>query len=312
MGTLQRSWALLERSLAVVTEDPELLVFPLLSAFILVVLDLPFLPQFVRLFLVRPNASVYGTLLVLYCANDFVIIFFNSALMAAVAMHLDGQEGTVAGGLRAASRWIMEIMAWSLIAGTVGLAIQVLEQRLGKNWRFVGKALGLAWSATTFFIIPVIIFEGRSDVQALRRSADLFRRQWGTEVVGRLGLSAAFFLAFIPVAVLSLLCGAVFAPAVAIVIAGMSVLLLYLVHEAAEGVFVVALYRYATNGTISGTFTPDEMQGAFARKDAGWTDVDLSGLGSTARRLGTPQDLQSRLGADGGTPGAPPAGSGPR
>jgi hypothetical protein len=304
MGALQRSWELTKQSLAVAAENPELLIFPLLSVFALFVLNAPFLPQLARLSSAKP--SLYGMLLVLYCASDFVIIFFNSAFMAAVALQLDGKEATVGDGLRAASRWIMEILAWSLIAGTVGLCIQVLEDRLGR--RLIGRAVEAAWSMATFFIIPVIIFEGRADVQALRRSAELFKRQWGTEVAGRLGLSAVFFVLAIPAALLSLLALAV-APGLAITVAGMSLLVLYLLHEAAEGVFVVALYRYATTGAMVGSYTPNQLQAAFDRKDTGWTEVNLDQ--GSPRQLGTWQDLQPGYHLGEGTNAERPAGSGP-
>jgi Family of unknown function (DUF6159)/Membrane domain of glycerophosphoryl diester phosphodiesterase len=248
-------------------------------------------------------------LLVLYCASDFVIIFFNTALMAAVAKQLDGEEATVADGLRAASRWIVEILAWSLIAGTVGLVIQIVEERLGRG-RLIGRLVDAAWTTATFFIIPVIIFEGQSDLQALRRSAELFKKQWGTEVAGRLGLSAVFFLASVLVVTLAFFV-ALFARGYAVVIAGMMLLVLYLLHEALEGVFAVALYRYATTGAMIGGFTPAEMQGAFGSKTPGWTDVDLTAHGQTERRLGTWHDLQTRLTTGGAAGPEHPTGSEP-
>jgi hypothetical protein len=309
MGMLQRSWALTKQALAVVAENPELLIFPLLSGFILFVIDAPFLPQLARLSLTKPSLSLYGTLVALYCASDFVIIFFNSALMATVAMLLEGKEVDVADGLRAAARWIVEILAWSLIAGTAGLLIQVLENRLDRDRRWIGRVVDTAWTMATFFIIPVIIFEGQSDIRALRRSAELFKQQWGTEAAGRLGLSLVFLVAAIPAVMLSLFVG-LFAHGAAIMIAGASFLLLYLVHEAAEGVFVVALYRYATTGAITGGFTPDVMQAAFVPKDAGWTEVELPGQAPAEHRLGTWRDFQARYGSGGGATAEPPADSG--
>lgn len=301
METLRRSWDLTKQSVAVAADNPELLMFPALSVFILFILDGPVFPQVIRI-LAKPSPSGYGLLLVLYCASDFVIIFFNSALMAAVAMHLDGEDATVVDGLRAAARWIVEILAWSLIAGTVGLAIQVLEERLGKSRRLIGNVVEAAWSVATFFVIPVIIFEGQSDLQALRRSTELFQRQWGTEVAGRLGLSAVFFVMGLAALMVSALMATVGLGA-ALIVAGMSFLLLYLLHEAAEGVFVVALYRYATTGAVVGGFTPAQMQTAFMPKDRGWTDVDITGRGAAEHRLGTWRDFQRRLGSDGGTGG---------
>jgi hypothetical protein len=274
-------------------------MFPVLSAFILFVLDAPFLPQLGRLSFTRPNLSVYGLVLVLYCVSDFVIIFFTSALMAAVAMCLDGQEPTVADGLRAASRWLVEILAWSLIAGTVGLAIQLLVDRFDKDRRFIGRLVDTAWSMATFFIIPVIIFEGQSDLQALRRSAELFKQQWGEEVSGRLGLSLVFAAAAVPALVFSLFVG-LFAHGLGIAVAGMTFLVLYLAHETAEAVFVVALYRYATTGALAGGFTPDVVRSPFLSKNAGWTEVDISGHGAAERRLGTWRDFQTRLSSGAG------------
>jgi hypothetical protein len=262
VGTLARTLDLMQESVAILLADKEILVFPLLSALMLVVVDGPILLP-LRSHLREPPTlqEVYRMLFLLYSGSYFVIIFFNSALMACANIRLSGGDPTLSDGFRFAWENVERILLWSLIAATVGILLRMLEQSRVLRW-VVGRALELGWSLATFFIIPVIIFEDLDVLGSFKRSADLFRRRWGEEVTSNFSFSVLFGLLAIPGVML--ICVSRSSSVVGVVAAGLYLALLYIVSTALQGIFVVALYRCTTDGSEG--FNPRLIQGAFSTR----------------------------------------------
>lgn len=255
--------------------DKEILLFPVMSAIAAIIVSLSFLvPLLLSGALQALNegdatATTYATLFVFYYVNYFVIIFFNSALVACANIRLEGGDPTVSDGLRLAASRIGRIAAWALVAATVGLILRILEERAEKLGRLVVSLLGLAWTLITYFIIPVIVFEDLSIGDSIKRSADLFRRQWGTQVVSGFSFGLIFFLLAIPGFLLGVL-GFFLHPLAGIAVMVIYFLVLAAVASAIRGIFTVALYRYATKGEVPAGFSPELVQHAFAPKSSRW------------------------------------------
>ncbi|MBV8933050.1 MAG: hypothetical protein JOZ47_16345 [Kutzneria sp.] len=67
----------------------------------------------------------------------------------------------------------------------------------------IESVLGLAWSLTTYLVLPLLAVERESVPGAFRRSQDLFRRTWGTNITASLGIGVLAMIAvLVPVAVL--------------------------------------------------------------------------------------------------------------
>lgn len=264
MGTLARTLDLMQESVAILLADKEILVFPLLSALMLVVVDGPILLP-LRSHLVEPPTlqEVYRMLFLLYSGSYFVIIFFNSALMACANIRLSGGDPTLGDGFRFAWENVERILLWSLIAATVGILLRMFEQSRVLRW-VVGRALELGWSLATFFIIPVIIFEDLDVLGSFKRSADLFRRRWGEEVTSNFSFSVLFGLLALPGMMVGVTSVRQFSSVVGVVVAALYLALLYVVFVALQGIFVVALYRYAIHGSEG--FDPHLMRGAFSAR----------------------------------------------
>src|SRR5690606_30421580 len=75
----------------------------------------------------RPVDLLLG--LTLYTVSSFVVIFFNSALVAAALERLRGGDPNVRSGLNAAMTHLHTILGWALISATVGLILQMLRGR---------------------------------------------------------------------------------------------------------------------------------------------------------------------------------------
>ncbi len=96
--------------------------------------------------------------------STFIAIFFNVALAACAARSLRGEDTKVGEGLSAAMRRIGPILGWTLVAGTVGLILRILEDRFPIAGRIAVWIAGAAWAVATFFVIPVIALEGTGPV----------------------------------------------------------------------------------------------------------------------------------------------------
>jgi hypothetical protein len=264
MGRLGRGWRLAKVSLGVLRQDKELIVFPLISLLVTGVLwgswvyaALIVPPPFIQ---DLPQWAYYGLFFLFYVLAFFIGVYFNSALVGAASTRLQGGNPTVRDGFRAANAHLRNIFAWSLLAATVGLALRVLAERSGMVGRIITGIIGLAWSLATFFVVPVLVLEGVGPVEAIHRSASLFRKTWGETIVGSLGLGLIFFLLGLLGIVgplIGFLLGGVTGLLVGIAAAVVYWLILGLVATAARAVLVTALYRFATTGEVPDAFPPD-------------------------------------------------------
>lgn len=268
MGTLGRTWDLTKQSFAVLRADKEILLLPVMSAIAAIVVSVSF---FVPLALTgafqamesdKSNLTTYVVLFCFYYINYFVIIFFNSALVACANIRLSGGDPTVSDGLRMARQRIGRIAAWTLVAATVGLILRILESKRNKLQQLVLALIGTAWTLITYFIIPVIVFEDLSVFESVKRSTEIFRKNWGEQLTSGFSFGLLFFLLALPGILLGVL-GVMVHPLAGVAVAVIYFLLLATVAAAVKGIFMVALYRYATQGEVPAGFSPQLVEGAF-------------------------------------------------
>lgn len=277
---LSRSFALLRASAAVLRADKELLVFPLCSAIASIVVIASFaLPLFASGALDRLDAgevSQTGAILVaflFYLSQYFVIFFFNSALVGAAMIRLDGGDPTVRDGFRIASSRVVPILGYAAIAATIGLILRIIEERAGFVGRWIAGLLGIAFTVATFLTVPILVSRNIGPVDAVKESAVLLKKTWGENIAGNVGLGLAFAIAYLLTVGTALvllylvvqtgsatLIGLIIALAVAGFI-GLS-----LTHAALQGIYSAALYRYASEGSVGGPFSTDLLHSAFRPK----------------------------------------------
>lgn len=273
---LRNSWELVKASAKVLDADKELLVFPAISSLALVAVTAGmFLP--VYFFAGSLSAPSEGTgplgwvvLFLYYCVQYFIIVFFNSALVGAALIRLDGGDPTLGDGLRIARERLGSILGYAIIAATVGMLLRTARERSNNFLASMAISLvGFGWNLATFLVVPVLVTHDIGPIEALKRSGSIVKKTWGEQVVGNAGIGLFFgFLSFglvllaIPSVILTAGTGQ---PVLIALVIGLFVLLFLgvgLVGATLSGIYSAALYRYATTGQ-SALFDGQQLRNAF-------------------------------------------------
>jgi hypothetical protein len=278
--SIGRSWNLIRASARIVREDKELMLFPVLSAVAGVVVLATFLVPLVasgtfeRLGRGGSGEGLfYVWMFLLYLVLYFVVIFFNTALIGAAMIRLDGGNPTVRDGLSIATSRIGSIFGYAVISATVGVLLNMLEERLGVVGRFVVALIGTAWSVATFLVVPVLVTRDIGPLAAVKESAGLLRRTWGENLAGGATVGLVFGLVSVALGLLGFgLAGVLFSggsTGAGVFVAVVTVLALVgiaVVQSALTGVFAAALYRYAMTGQAPDAFGGEAMASAFTHR----------------------------------------------
>lgn len=280
--SFKNSWSLVKASAHVLKQDRELMVFPLLAGISSILIMVSFIAP-VAFFggtealamLDSDSGSYLGYVIgfLFYLTNYFIAFFFSTALVGAALIRMEGGDPTVSDGMRIALDRLPAILGYAAIAATVGMVIKMLSERLGFIGRFVVGLLGMAWSLATFLTVPVLVTRDVGPIDAVKESASLFKQTWGEQVVGNIGIGWAGFVMGLSWTIVmggllalgvSVGLGAFYVvPVIGIAILGYVLLGMFL--SALKGIYVAALYRYATTGD-TGALGDDVMGQAFRPK----------------------------------------------
>jgi len=281
--SLSRSWRCATTSYKVLWNNKRLLVFPLFSTMAAALVIVSFVaPLWATGQLERwanapqggdPQIGLYVTLFLFYFCNYFVIVFFNSALVASTMQAINNEDPTIEYGLSMAGRRLPQIFGWALVSAVVGVLLRVIENSNKRAGEFIASLLGSAWTAMTFFVVPVIVLEGVGPIDAFKRSLGTLRKTWGTALIGNFSLGLLGFLLMLPIYLL----GAVviflgvasgsMAVMVTCIAIGVSLFVLAAATSSAAGtVFTALLYSHATGRTVPTGIDVSEFDRAFVSK----------------------------------------------
>lgn len=253
-GRWSNSMLLLKESWRVVMRHKQLMIFPILSAVASIILVAALsVPTAILTGITKSKVDndwwFFVFFAIFYFICSFIVIFFNTGLISCAKTSLDGGEPTFREGMRAAMDNLGKITGWAAFSATVGLALALISSRAGAIGQIVTRFLAAAWSLITFFVIPLIIFDGQGVWESVKSSGSLFKKTWGENLIARFSIGLIFGLLGL-IGVLAIVgsaftkTAAVILPVVVIVIAYWVVLLVF--AGAFNGVLAVALYEYAT------------------------------------------------------------------
>lgn len=280
-GRFSRSLELARASWSVVRADKELLLLPVMSVASLLVIVGSFVLPVAALGGFRagagsadPGTGSMVAAFVFYVVAYFITLFFNTALVGAAMIRMDGGNPRVSDGLRIAWARKGRILGYACIAATVGLLLRSLEARVGWLGQLVVKLIGVGWALATFLVVPVLVARELGPIEAVKESAELLKRSWGENLIGNVGLGFVFGVAYFGLAGVAALFMVMAvqserAPLVtAVVVLGIGAFFVVAaLHATMQAVYSAALYRYATDhATPLPGLGPELLESAFAAK----------------------------------------------
>lgn len=276
--SIGRSWELAKGSFRVLRSDKELLIFPLLSFIALVIVSISFFLPFMWVGGItsaengETNIASYVVAFVFYVVSYTVTFFFQTALVGAAMIRLDGGDPTLGDGLRIAFARLPKIIVYAVIAATVGMILRWISERAGIVGQIVGGILGFAWSVATFLVVPVLVVENVGPFEAIKRSTGYLKRTWGEQLIGNVGIGLVFgLLIMLVIFAGGALLFFLFQASVTLGLIGVVALILLigvlaLIGSALGGIFTASVYRYATKGDGGSMFNNQVLATAFRQK----------------------------------------------
>ena len=266
---LKMGVVLTKDSVLVIRHNPRLILFPIVSGVAGIVFLALFLGITFGLAQFDPEGGMIVGLFLAYLALTFVSSFFTAGLVHQTREVLAGGDSSLKAGLSAAWERKLPLLIWSLIAATIGVIINGLENADSRVAQVVGVLFSVAWTLMTFFIIPVIVFERTSTVGMFKESARKFKQTYGETPVSLVGIQLISFVIALPV----FLVGFVFFTvdlvflAVGFILLGAAVS--FIVSQTLSGVVKTALYFYAEEGKKPEEFDNVDFDNLSEEQDRG-------------------------------------------
>ena len=274
-AAIGRGWKLSKLSFSVVKADPEILVYVLLmgamSVATLSAMNAPFILQMDWAVMLEMDATTNEEVVAgltnagmawyfaFYMLLSIIVVFWNSAIIANSHMRLSGGDPTFIYGVSKAFSRIHLIVIWGMISGTVGLLLKLIRNTNAREQKNPGLQMlvmiiswifEVAWWIMTFFMIPLMVVEGRSIRESMREGKEMMNRTWGTNIASGLGIQIiGMFFGFL-IVMLAIGVGVALQPVVGIVIGVVGIGLILMWVTAAETVSISALYVFAKTGEM--------------------------------------------------------------
>ena len=251
-GNISNTIQLMKSCVKVLKKDKELILFPIMAAiFVIVLLGLIYSTGSIDLSAANEEEMSILPVAILIFGANFIIVFFNSALISAALERLRGGDPNISSGLSHAFKHIHHIFFWSIIVTIMGLIFAAIKANGRQRGGFGGimtqifaSFLEAGWAMMTFFVVPIIVSENLGPIAAIKRSSSLFKQTWGNQVAANFG----FGIFQIILIVISLGIGWFFGLingtlgiAVGLLCATSSVSIIYTL----EGIYKAALYEHA-------------------------------------------------------------------
>jgi hypothetical protein len=276
---LERGLRMVVRSLVVLKHNPKLLVFPLIagvSSLVFLALLLgstfgvvvgiegvdAFQTQSALETIVGDNPVIVGTALFLgYLGTTFVSVFFTGALVVESRYAFANEPVTLQRGMAHAWAARYKLFAWAVIAATVGVVIDAIENSNTPISKVFAVVFGAIWTVMTFFMVPIAVLDPECSLREMfTRSGRTFRETVGETVVSLgaprvIGVGIFFLATGLALGVSEVTTNTlVYGPI--LVFGGV---LSQLVSTTLRGILKMMVYVYATEGKTPAEFDASDL-----------------------------------------------------
>ena len=251
-GNISNTIHLMKSCVNVLKKDKELVFFPIMAAiFVIVLLGIIYSTGGITF---SDNPEEQGSIIplaILIFGANFIIVFFNSALISAALERLRGGDPNISSGLSHAFKHVHHIFLWAIIVTIMALIFAAIRS-MGRNRGMMGQImtelfasfLQAGWAMMTFFVVPIIVSENLGPISAIKRSSGLFKQTWGNQVAANFGFGIFQILALLASGAIGWIFGLAsptFGMIVGVLCASISVSIIYTL----EGIYKAALYEFA-------------------------------------------------------------------
>ncbi len=266
---VSNTFKMMKSCLDVLKKDRELILFPVFAAisvaiFVLIMSAGGYLDNLDT----EQGGSLAPLILLIFGAN-FLIVFFNSALVSAALERLRGGDPNVKSGLSHAIKHIHHIFFWSIIVTIVAILIAIIRGDRRENSIFreiFASIIQAGWAMMTFFVVPIIVSENIGPINAIKRSTSLFKQTWGDQVVANFGFGIFQLFGVLLGVVVGWFFG-LFSPVLGAVLGGSLAVVSVAIIYTLEGIYKAALYEFAL-GEKPLEFQQEDLRTAYQRKVA--------------------------------------------
>ena len=252
-GNISNTIHLMKSCVTVLKKDKELVVFPIMAAIcVIVLLGIIFSIGGIA-FSDGPENQEGGFILlaILIFGANFIIVFFNSALISAALERLRGGDPNISSGLSHAFKHVHHIFLWSIIVTIMALIFAAIRS-MGRNRGMMGQImtelfasfLQAGWAMMTFFVVPIIVSENLGPISAIKRSSGLFKQTWGNQVAANFGFGIFQILAILASGAIGWILGLV-SPIVGMIVGFLCASISLSIIYTLEGIYKAALYEFA-------------------------------------------------------------------
>ncbi len=265
-------WEMGMTSLRILQSNPKLLLFPVFSSLSLLMVCGTFLGGIAIAsgldfsgWTQDASGLQYLLLFGFYLVNYFVIVFFNVGLVYCAKRIFEGHEVTLTEGLNFSYGRIGVILQWAALAATVGVVLKTIQENSGLLGKIIVGLIGMVWSIATYFVVPVIAFEGLSPIAAVKRSGAIIKEKWGESLSANIGFGVFYLVGYLIIIGAGLLLCFTIHPIAGIALGILAALVLHTIVSAAQTVFLAAAYQRVKEEPF-GDFSGEVLDGMFVRK----------------------------------------------
>lgn len=199
------------------------------------------------------EAIMYGIIFIYYLVFSFITFFFNTAIITSVQRRINGHDNQLWDGLRDAMKHLKKIFIWSLINALVSTILKILQNKFGENsivGRIIIGLVGGFWNILTFFSFPLMIINEVGPKEAIKESANLFKKTWGERAIIHVWVGFLFAILFILLILISgfIMFSGFFITAIVILVVW--VLSLWILSSTCNVIIKTILLHYATQGSL--------------------------------------------------------------